>query len=255
MNIAYRAPAIDRRLGLLLTILVHAALVIGWQAARKSPATPIADDSVRTRVLWIPLRPPQPAAPRTETPAPPHKETPDIAPPRPHARPGPAITLPPLPQAATPAPANDTAPAPTPAAGTAAAPAEAAAAKPSAEQILQQARRDIGKIDKALRKENNPYIAAPLDSPQMRMRRGMEEAHALAPPRLWEAPKVEELVNNTGDGARRTRVITGRRTYCVTERATNTDVEMIEHHGKLRITNCPTPEAPATKQAWRTLRD
>jgi hypothetical protein len=253
MNIAYRAPATDRRLSLLLTILVHAALVMGWQAARKLPAPPIADDSVRTRVLWIPLRPPQPAVPRTETPAPPRKETLDAAPPRPQVRPGPAITLPPQPQAVPlPAPANEAAPAPTPA-NSAAAPAEAA--KPSAEQILQQAKRDIGKIDKALRKENNPYIAAPLDSPEMRMRRGMEEAHALAPPRLWEAPKVEELVNNTGDGARRTRVITGRRTYCVTERATNTDVEMIEHHGKLRITNCPTHEAPATKQAWRSLRD
>jgi hypothetical protein len=255
MNIAYRESATDRRLGLLLTILVHAALVTGWLAARKLPALPSADDSVRTRVMWIPLRPPQPAAPRAETPAPPRKETPDAAPPRPHARPGPAITLPPLPQAAPlPAPANEAASASAPAAGTAT-PAEAAPAKPSAEQILQQAKRDIGKIDKALRKENNPYIAAPLDSPQMRMRRGMEEAAALAAPRLWEAPKVEELVNNTGDGARRTRVITGRRTYCVTERATNTDVEMIEHHGKLRITNCPTPEAPPTKQAWRTLRD
>jgi hypothetical protein len=255
MNIAYRAAATDRRLSLLLTILVHAALVMGWLAARKPPATPIVDDSVRTRIMWIPLRPPQPAAPRVETPAPPRKETPDLAPPRPQARPGPAITLPPLPQAATPpAPANEAVPAPAPAAS-ADAPAESAPAKPSAEQILQQAKRDIGKIDKALRKENNPYLAAPLDSPQMRMRRGMEEAAALAPPRLWEAPKVEELVNNTGDGARRTRVITGRRTYCVTERATNTDVEMIEHHGKLRITNCPTHEAPATKQTWRTLRD
>lgn len=253
MNIAYREPATDRRLGLLLTILVHAALVTGWLATRKLPAPPSADDSVRTRVMWIPLRPPQPVAPKAETPTPLRKETLDTAPPRPHARPGPAITLPPLPQAATPtAPATDAVP--SPAAG-AATPAEAAPAKPSAEQILQQAKRDIGKIDKALRKENNAYIAAPLDSPQMRMRRGMEEAAALAAPRLWEAPKVEELVNNTGDGARRTRVITGRRTYCVTERATNTDVEMIEHHGKLRITNCPTHEAPATKQEWRTLRD
>ena len=255
MNIAYREPATDRRLGLLLTILVHAALVTGWLAARKLPAPPSADDSVRTRVMWIPLRPPQPAAPKAETPAPPRKEAAEMTPPRPQARPGPAITLPPLPQAATPpASATDVAPASTPAAGVGA-PADTAPAKPSAEQILQQAKRDIGKIDKALRKENNAYIAAPLDSPQMRMRRGMEEAAALAAPRLWEAPKVEELVNNTGDGARRTRVITGRRTYCVTERATNTDVEMIEHHGKLRITNCPTPEAPATKQAWRTLRD
>jgi hypothetical protein len=135
------------------------------------------------------------------------------------------------------------------------APAQPLDAKPSAQQILERAKRDIGSIAKAVRKENNPYIAAPLDSPQMRLQRGIEHANAMAPNRIWEAPKVEELVNNTGDGARRTRVIGGDRTYCVTERATNTDVEMIEHHGKLRITNCPTPEEPAKQQAWRTLRD
>jgi hypothetical protein len=254
MNTAYRVPATDRRLGLLLTILVHAALVMGWQAVRKVPAPPSVEDSVRTRVLWIPLRTPPTAAPSVEKPAPPHKETLDTAAPRLPARPGPAITLPPLPQVAPlPAPANEAASASTPAPAVGA-PSEAAA-KPSAEQILQQARRDIGSIAKALRKENNPYIAAPLDSPQIRMRRGMEQAAAMAPPRLWEAPKVEELVNNTGDGARRTRVITGNGTYCVTERATNTDVEMIEHHGKLRLTNCPSPEEPAKQQTWRTLRD
>jgi hypothetical protein len=120
---------------------------------------------------------------------------------------------------------------------------------------MEQAKRDIRGIDKALRKENRPYIAAPLDSPQIRLRKGMELANELAPNRLWEAPKVEELVNNTGDGARRSRVITGGGTYCVTERATNTSIDMIEKHGKLRLTNCPEHEEPAKQQAWRTARD
>jgi hypothetical protein len=247
MNTAHRATATDRRLGLLLTILVHAALVTGWQAVRKLPALPIAEDSVQTRILWVPLRLPQPAAPKAETPAPPRKKTPDPAEKtRPRSQPGPAITLPSLPQAAPlPAPANEATPAP----------AEAPAAKPSAEQILQQAKRDIGSIAKALRKENNPYIAAPLDSPQIRMRRGMEQAAAMAAPRIWEAPKIEDLVNDTGDGARRSRVITGHGTYCITERSPATNVEMIEMHGKQRITNCPQHELPASKQQWRTLRD
>jgi hypothetical protein len=126
---------------------------------------------------------------------------------------------------------------------------------PSAAMILENARRSVGSIDRALRKENKPLIVAPPDSPQLRMREGMEQARALAPPRLWEAPKVEELVNNTGDGARRTRVITGRRTYCVTERSPVTNVEMIEMHGKIRLTNCPGPETPAKRQEWRTARD
>ena len=87
------------------------------------------------------------------------------------------------------------------------------------------------------------------------MREGMEHARAMAPPRLWEAPKVEELVNNTGDGARRTRVITGRRTYCITNRAPTTNVEMIEMHGRQRFTNCPSDEEPPKQQVWRTARD
>jgi pyruvate/2-oxoglutarate dehydrogenase complex dihydrolipoamide acyltransferase (E2) component len=253
MDLAYRTSTIDRRLGLLLTVLVHVALVIGWLAVRTQPAPASVEDAARIRVLWLPL-PQRRPLPRDEKPVPQAKETARPAlPPRP-------LPLPAVPQAIEAVPA---APVTAPAAPATAAPAASAdaptqaapAAAPSAKQILERARRDIGGIDKALRKENNPYIAAPLDSPQMRMRRGIEQAAALAPNRIWEAPKSEELVNNTGDGARRTRVVGARGTYCVTERATNTDVEMIEHHGKIRLTNCPTHEEPAKQQDWRTLRD
>jgi hypothetical protein len=250
MDLAYRTPVTDRRFGLLLTVLVHVALVIGWQAARTLPAPAPQPDGPRTRILWVPLqlpkleqREPEPAAPRREATAPVMQSRP-------------ALSLPPVPVVTpSPAPADHAATTPTAPAANADALPQAAQQKPSAEQILQQAKRDIGSIAKALRKENNPYIAAPLDSPVIRMQRGMEQARALAKPGLFEAPKVEELVNNTGDGARRSRVITGDRTYCLTERATNTDVEMIEHHGKLRITNCPTHEEPSKQQTWRTLRD
>jgi hypothetical protein len=160
-----------------------------------------------------------------------------------HPRPAPVLTPPAAPAIeARPAPAPDTAP-------------HAAPARPGAEQILERARRDIGGIDKALRNENNPYIAAPPDSPQIRMRRKMAEAAALAPGRIWEAPKVEALVNDTGDGARRSRVITGNGTYCITDRAPTTSIDMIEKHGKQRITSCPQHELPASRQEWRTLQD
>jgi hypothetical protein len=251
MNIAYRANETDRRLGLLLMALVHIGLLIGWQAVRTLPAPASRDDGPRTRILWLPL--PRPTL-RNKAPAPPRKETAaqpiQLAP-----RPAPTLTLPPVPAIEpqpAPAPAATTAPAQRTAPGAAAQPVPA---KSGAEQILERARRDIRGIDKALRKENRPYIAAPLDSPQIRLRRGMEQAAAMAPNRIWEAPKVEELVNNTGDGARRTRVISGNGTYCVTERATNTNVEMIEMHGKLRITNCPEHEEPSRQQNWRTLQD
>ena len=78
---------------------------------------------------------------------------------------------------------------------------------------------------------------------------------ALAPNKLWEAPKIEELVNQTGDGARRDRVVGALGTYCLSERATNTSIDMIERHGKLRITNCPQHEGTANGQEWRTARD
>jgi hypothetical protein len=258
MNLAYSAATTDRRLGLLLTVAVHLALVIAWQAARTPPAPASADDGKRSRIMWIPLPAPLPLprpAPRDKEPAAPQREA--VAP-RPQQYPGPTPAVPQPIQVvpATPAtPSADTAATPTPAAS-AGAPAQAApAAAPSAKDILDRAKRDIGGIDKALRKENKPYIAAPLDSPQIRMRRGMEQAAAMAPNRLWEAPKVEALVNDTGDGARRSRIITGNGTYCITDRAPTTSIDMIEKHGKQRITSCPQHELPASQQEWRTLRD
>jgi hypothetical protein len=246
MNLAYRASSTDRRYGLLLTVLVHAALLAGWQAMRTLPVPAPVEDGLRTRVFWIPLALPEPRL-REQKPAPllPAASAPG-------AYRGPALVLPPVP-AVAPASADSTAT--PPAARAPGADAPPVANETSARQIMERARRDIGGIDKALRKENRPYIAAPLDSPQIRLRQGMEQAHALAPNRLWEAPKVEELVNNTGDGARRSRVITGGGTYCITERAPTTSIDMIEKHGKLRFTTCPEHEEPAKQQAWRTLQD
>jgi len=251
MDLAYRPRSTDRRYGLLLTALVHLALIGGWFMTRTLPAPALPDEGPRTRIFWIPLPQPKPERRKEEEAPAPRKEA---AAPRAHA--GPALSLPAVP-AVTPAPSPAAPVAITPAAPATNtdAPAQTEVQKPSAEEILQRAKRDIGRIDKSLRKENNPYIAAPLDSPQIRMRKKMEEAAALAKPGLFEAPKIEELVNNSGDGARRSRVITGNRTYCITERSPTTNVEMIEHHGKLRITNCPQDEGTATKQEWRTLRD
>lgn len=235
----------DRRLaGILATVLVHAALVLGWQAARTLP--PPEAEAQSPAMQWIEL---PPLAPELKPAAPPDAarqpqrpaDARGVRPGRP-ARSAPAVALP-----------APSAPAEAPAALVEDAPE--APARPNAASILENARRSVAGIDRALRKQNKPLIIAPPDSPELRMRRGMEQAHALAPPRLWEAPKVEELVNNTGDGARRTRVITGRGTYCITERSPATNVEMIEMHGKIRLTNCPTPEEPAKRQEWRTARD
>jgi hypothetical protein len=251
-------PILERRFAAAAaTVLIHGVLIVAWQAARRVPLhdsgeppsvvqwvrlperalvapapSESEDESRRIRVLdGATARPRIPAQTRPERTA--HGSERIIEP---------AATV-------LSAPSTD---------GLDAAPRDAAptfsASPDTASQILERARRNAGAVDRALRKENNPYIVAPLDSPHIRMRRKIEEAAALAPNRLWEAPKMEELVNDSGDGARRTRVITGGGIYCITERSPATSVDMIEKHGKLRITNCGH-EQPASTQAWRTARD
>ena len=122
--------------------------------------------------------------------------------------------------------------------------------------LAERARQSAGAIDKAPRKESTPTIVAPPDSPEIRMANKFREAAALAPNRWWEAPKIVELVNDGGDGARRFRVLTAAGIYCITERSPATSIDMIEKHGRQRITNCGHEhEQPVNPQEWRTARD
>jgi hypothetical protein len=244
-NLMIASATIDRRhAGIAATVLVHALLILGWLATRQAPS--VAPDPRRMTVQWIRL--PAPAAPV------PRREKERAEPVRMHVAPrASAITLPRAPATVAPPPAAS-APNADAATGTPVPPAQPA--RSGAAALLERARRDAGAVDRALRKENNPYIVAPLDSPEIRMRKKMERAAQLAPNRLWEAPKTEELVNDTGDGARRTRVITPGGAYCITERAPTTSIDMIEKHGKIRVTDCGTGhEQPASAQEWRTARD
>ncbi len=235
-------PPRDRRhVGIAATLIVHAILILGWQMTRRPPA--VTADPARSTIQWIRL--PAPAAPQ------PRREKEEQAPPRPQVAPrAGAITLPRVTVPAAPAVAPPAADTP------AAASTPASPATPSTgATMLERARRDVGAIDRALRKENNPYIVAPPDSPQIRLRKGIQAAADMAPNAWYQAPKVAELVNNTGDGARRERVISGGGTYCMTERAPTTNIDMIEKHGKWRQTNCPEHESTASSQEWRTARD
>ena len=232
--------------GLAVTVLVHAALVLGWQMSRTLPS--VQPEAPRDGMQWLhlPALPPPLPLPTEAAPPVPVERT------RERTRAAPARAAQPAMTAVPAAPAPAAVPAPI--AQEAATPPEAPAASGAA-AIMENARRSVGSIDRALRKESKPTIIAPPDSPQIRMQQGMELAHSLAAPRAWQAPKVEELVNNTGDGARRTRVITGGGTYCITERSPATSIDMIEKHGKQRITSCPKDETPAKAQVWRTARD
>ncbi|QJE01321.1 hypothetical protein HH212_15840 [Massilia forsythiae] len=264
-------PPQRRPTALVLTVLMHMALAIAWQAARHAP--PVDTERAQAVTQWIslpaPARMPAAADEPVAAPAPPatatamrRQATPALRPPRPQQAPSPAaaagapnaITLP---APAAPATAASTAQDDRP--GSAQAAAGSAASAPAgagaAARILERARRDAGAIDRTLRKENYPYIVAPPDSPQIRMRKGMEGAADMAAPGLFEAPRVAELVNNTGNGDRRSKVVTGNGTYCITERAPTTRIDMIEKHGKQTLTSCPAHETPAAAQQWRTARD
>lgn len=237
-------PRERRHAGIAATLLVHALLILGWQATRQTPAPSAAGAQRRMTIQWIRLPAPTVPPRRVEERAQEH-----ALPVRPRvpARAG-AMTLvlpsvpvaPAVPAAAAPrtAPADDldTATPPAP-------PAQSAGAA-----LAERARRAAGAVDRALRKENYPYIVAPLDSPQIRLRNGIAAAaHA--------EPGMDELVNSTGDGARRTRIVAGGNTYCMTERSPATSIDTIEKHGKWRQTSCPGNESPASGQAWRTARD
>jgi hypothetical protein len=181
--------AIDiRRRALALALLLHAALL--GSVLRRAPQAPQAP--ARTMV-WLKLAP---AVRRpVMAPPPPVVRTPLRRPAPTLAAPAPA----PMPSIAEPQPVVEAAPAPI-----------------SAEQMLSIAKRDLGKIDRELRKQQpaKGFGAAP-DSAQQRLEKGFDEAHAAAPNKWYQAARVEDITP-PGDDARKIYRITGvLGSYCV----------------------------------------
>ena len=204
--------------GVAATVGLHLVLLLGWQLARQAHKQP--DNVDPDRIEWVDIAPPKPVEP------PPSK---------PPARALPASRAPRAAAAVLPPPRAAEAEAIT-------APTAPATPTPSAADMMQQARKDLGQIDKDLRREYpGAKIKAPPDSPQLRLERGIEHAAEMAPPRWYEAPKIAELIDPGGTGHKRYRVITAFHTYCVTYNS----------EGKLeKMTNCPKDEQPATTQKW-----
>jgi hypothetical protein len=96
----------------------------------------------------------------------------------------------------------------------------------SASQILSMAKRDLGKIDSELRKEQagtalhaaapgSGALSAAPDSAMQRLQKGIEEAHQAAPNKWYQAAKIEDITP-PGNDARKIYRITGvLGTYCV----------------------------------------
>ena len=156
------------------------------------------------------------------------------APPRPVALPSAKPAAESVPRRTIPAPVSR--PLPPPAAEPAPAPATpeaiTAVPAPSAADILAQAKRDVGKIDKDLRKEFPQRGGEKFDDTGFkRMQQGFAEAYAAVPPKWYEASKIEEVGANEARGSRTYKITSALGTLCVTTRAGK--------QGETMIGNCP----------------
>ena len=103
---------------------------------------------------------------------------------------------------------------------------------PSAAEILAQAKRDVGKIDRDLRKEFPQRGEQKLDDTGFkRMQQGFAEAYAAVPPKWYEASKIEEVGANAAKGSRTYKITSALGTLCVTTGA--------GRNGETMIGNCP----------------
>lgn len=231
------SPILTRRArlpGLVATLAVHLALLLGWQMTRHAPVPPGASE----RMYWVNVPMAQAAKRREEAAAPARA---------PQARPAARASRARAPvRAAAPAP-------PQPIVAPAQAPAESAAEAPgkSGYDILQQARRDLGKISKDLGKEfPEQKIKAPRNTAQTRLEKGIALANELAPPKWYEAPKIKEIVDPGSYGRRRYRITTALGTYCMTYESNHAPdgIDVIARGMQQKRTTCPKDELPPTKQ-------
>jgi hypothetical protein len=219
-----------RLYGVAATIAVHLLLIGGWLLTRQASVD--GTGAPAEAIQWVDVKPPEARAARApQAVAPARKE--------PVARRVIAAPAAPQVQAVVSAPAPEPA-APTPAAR-------------SVDDMLQQARRDLGKIDKDLKKEfPQRGIRAPIDTAQKRLVKGIELANELAPRKWYEPTKITEVIDPSGEGRRRYRVITAGGTYCMTYDGVGTPNG--RDHGTQpstpKMTNCPPDEEPAKAQAW-----
>jgi hypothetical protein len=212
--------------GLAATLALHVALLWCWQLWRHQAAN---TGQAIDRIQWVDVQPKK----VIRTPSP-KSAVPPVAK-RAVARE--AAAAPPV-QAAMPSEAP-------------AEPAAEIAPGPGHDEILAQARKNIGQISKDLGREfPEQKIKKPRDTPWTRFEKGIELANELAPPKWYEAPKIKELVDPGGYGRRRYRVITANGTYCITYESNHAPdgIDVISKGMQQKKTTCPEHELPPTKQ-------
>jgi hypothetical protein len=235
MNYSHTSPRTLRSLSAwAITAAVHALLIVGILLAQREP--PATDHSSGPRIQYVQLKPAPAKKPLAALPAPPKKRAPVTSSAKPAATP----PIAPAPEVI----ADIDAPSP------AVEPARSAA------DIMQQAKRDLGGIDRDLRQKfPGPRIEAPVNTAQTRLEQGFEAAAAAAPPKWYEAPKVTELVDPAGVGRRRYKVVDTRGTYCITEESNRGPfaIEGIKRNRQTR-SDCPKNEEVAKQQKWTAER-
>jgi hypothetical protein len=208
--------------GLLLTALLHVAIM--WMVVQHKHIREDAPRAPRQAIQWLlPMQKPAPRPALTAPPPPAHRPPPRATAPAATAAAA-AAAAPPQAQGAPmePQPAAPPADAPDPFA-----PPPAPAL--SAGDIMAQARKDLGKIDKDLRKAYPERSTAALtDTKQARLQRAFDAAHDAVPPKWYEPAKIAEITPPNAH-TRMYRITTALLTYCVT----------ISEEGRKNYVNCP----------------
>lgn len=205
-------PPLPRRApGLLLIVLLHVGLA--YIVVQSRPRLASDDNLPRgPAIAWL----------RYTAPAPPKS--------LPVPLPGTAAAR--VPRLPMPAPISRPLPPPTAEQMPAPVAAVTTVTPPRAADILAQARRDVGKIDKDLRKEFPQRGGEKFDDTGFkRMQQGFAEAYAAVPPKWYEASKIEEVGANAARGSRTYKITNALGTLCVTTGA--------GRNGETMIGNCP----------------
>ena len=114
---------------------------------------------------------------------------------------------------------------------------------PAAPSLHERILKDIGKIDKGLRKESpgNHIVAAP-NTPQTRLAAGIEAATRA--PHLWEAPRIEPVMDQGGYDRKIYKVTSAGGVYCVYYDSNHTPngLDTMKNGIKPKIATCPREE-------------
>ncbi len=228
-------PLRSRTPAVLATVAIHAGILVLWLQSGSVATMPGQDGP---RIQWVNVKLPAPRPPRSQASKPPVETRPVAATRSTLARPSPATTIPA--ESAVDSGAPDAVVAHAPPART-------------ADDVMQQAKRDLGAISKQLKKEfPGPKIRAPVNTPQSRLEKGINLAHELAPTKWYEAPKVREMNVADSPGTRRYRLVTPNGVHCMTVGPTHTatGLTMGGNANPIRVTTCPKDEEPPTVQNY-----